>query len=117
MTKTVLTTMRALLAVKAKIEEMENNPFVDKKILKDLNKALEDLNLQIEMEEKILSMVNFIDPDAFVIDEEESEEEEEKEEQAEEEEVQEEEKEEEPAPQFQKGNKINFGKKPAFVKV
>lgn len=124
MTKTVLTTMMALAGVKARIEEMKKNPLIDQKVLKELEKVIDDLNIETVIEEKTLSLLNFIDPNAFVVDEEETEEEEEK---VEEEEVEEEEEEEEeeqeqpakkaaPAPQFQTGGKSQFGKK-SFTQV
>ncbi len=128
MTKTVLTTVSAVLAVKAKIQEMKLSPFTDQKAIAAVEKALNDLNIETEIEDKVLNLLNFIDPTAFVIDEEEeeeTEEEEKAEEEEEEEEVKTEEEEEEeeqpakkaaPAPHFQSG-KGQFGKKPTFVKV
>ncbi len=115
MTKTVLTTTIALMGVKVKIQEMRNNPLIDKKTLTELENSLNDLNLETEIEEKIISLLNFIDPTAFAVDEEEEEAEEEEKE-VEEEEEEESAKKAAPAPQFQSG-KGQFGKKPTFVKV
>ena len=123
MTKTVLTTMMALAGVKARIEEMKKNPLIDQKVLKELEKVIDDLNIETDIEEKTLSLLNFIDPNAFVKDDEEEEEEEkEQAEEEEEEEVQEEEeqpaKKAAPVPQFQTGGKGQFGSgKKQFISI
>ena len=113
--------MAALMGVKAKIEEMKANPLIDQKALLSLEKTLNDLNVQTEIEEKTLTLLNFIDADAFVIDEEEEveeEEEETEEKEEEEEEVEEEEpKKAAPVPQFQTG-KGQFGSgKKSFTQI
>ncbi len=120
MSKTVLTTMIALVGVKAKIEEMKKNPLIDQKVLKELEKVIDDLNIETVIEEKTLSLLNFIDPNAFVKEDEEEEEEKEEEEV----EAEEEEEEEQPAkkavpvPQFQTGGgKGQFGKKQMMTSI